>query len=70
MGSTVHENNLYSTDFITVDDFEKYALTTLNKQTADYYKSGSNNQQTLKENTEAFLRQVIMNSCTLHGLKL
>ena len=41
---------------ITVSDFEEHALKTLNKQTADYYKSGANAEQTLAENIHAFQR--------------
>lgn len=41
---------------ITVSDFEEYALQHLSKQAADYYKSGANNEQTLRENLRAFLR--------------
>lgn len=61
MGSSAHENEYRN--LVTVDDFEDYALATLNKQTADYYKSGANNQQTLKENKEAFLRLRIRPRC-------
>lgn len=56
MGSKIDDDETLYSNFVTIDDFEEYALATLNKQTADYYKSGSNKQQTLKENKEAFLR--------------
>ncbi|GFY55716.1 hydroxyacid oxidase 1 [Trichonephila inaurata madagascariensis] len=45
-----------SSDFICVDDFEKYALRTLPRNAADYYRSGANEEQTLRENREAFKR--------------
>lgn len=41
---------------ITVKDFEDHALKYLNKQTADYYKSGANAEETLRENVQAFHR--------------
>lgn len=47
-------------DLVCVDDFEKHALQTLPKSIADYYKSGANDQQTLKENVEAFRRYAIV----------
>ena len=37
---------------LTVLDFEKHALQFLNKQTSDYYKSGANAEETLRENLE------------------
>ncbi|GIY64755.1 hydroxyacid oxidase 1 [Caerostris darwini] len=43
-------------EFIVVEDFEKYALNNLPKSVADYYKSGADEEQTLKENIEAFKR--------------
>ncbi|GIZ00967.1 hydroxyacid oxidase 1 [Caerostris extrusa] len=43
-------------EFIVVEDFEKYALHNLPKSVADYYKSGADEEQTLKENIEAFKR--------------
>ncbi|GFS94666.1 hydroxyacid oxidase 1 [Nephila pilipes] len=45
-----------SSDFICVEDFEKYALQTLPRNAADYYRSGANEEQTLQENREAFKR--------------
>ena len=56
MGSKITDDETLYSNLVTVDDFEDYALSTLNKQTADYYKSGATNQQTLKENKEAFSR--------------
>ncbi|KAG8196050.1 hypothetical protein JTE90_007798 [Oedothorax gibbosus] len=50
-------------DCVCVDDFEKYALQTLPKSVADYYKSGANDQQTLKENVEAFKRLLFRTRC-------
>ncbi|CAG2177732.1 unnamed protein product, partial [Oppiella nova] len=41
---------------ICIDDMEKYALQHLSKATADYYKSGANEEQTLRENRSAFER--------------
>ncbi|CAL1262320.1 unnamed protein product [Larinioides sclopetarius] len=43
-------------EFICVDDFEKYALATLPKYAADYYRSGADEEQTLQENRAAFKR--------------
>lgn len=41
---------------LCIDDFEDYALKHLSKATADYYKSGANDEQTLRENRIAFSR--------------
>ncbi|KAI1301702.1 Hydroxyacid oxidase 1 [Halotydeus destructor] len=41
---------------ITVRDFEEHALQFLNRPTRDYYRSGANAEQTLKENVDAFQR--------------
>lgn len=41
---------------LCIDDFEKYALEHLSKATADYYRSGANDEQTLRENRSAFSR--------------
>ncbi|XP_055939010.1 2-Hydroxyacid oxidase 1-like [Argiope bruennichi] len=43
-------------EFICVEDFEKHALATLPKYAADYYRSGADEEQTLKENREGFKR--------------
>lgn len=40
--------------FCCVSDFEEYALSTLPRSTADYYKSGAENEFTLRLNKEAF----------------
>ncbi|KAI1301700.1 Hydroxyacid oxidase 1 [Halotydeus destructor] len=41
---------------ISVSDFEAYALQHLDKKSCDYYRSGANAENTLRENTEAFQR--------------
>lgn len=41
---------------LCIDDFEKYALEYLPKNARDYYKSGANDEQTLKDNRLAFAR--------------
>ena len=41
---------------LCIDDIEKYALKTLSKSVSDYYKSGANEEQTLRENRNAFSR--------------
>ncbi|GFS47003.1 hydroxyacid oxidase 1 [Trichonephila inaurata madagascariensis] len=43
-------------NFICIEDFEKYALKSLPKMIADYYRGGADNEQTLKENRDAFKR--------------
>ena len=41
---------------LCIDDIERYALQHLSKASADYYKSGANDEQTLRENRIAFSR--------------
>jgi len=41
---------------LCIDDFEKHALEVLSKPARDYYKSGANDEQTLRENRNAFSR--------------
>ncbi len=43
-------------NMLNIDDFEKYALEHLSKPVRDYYRSGANDEQTLKENRNAFSR--------------
>ncbi|CAG2117919.1 unnamed protein product, partial [Medioppia subpectinata] len=44
------------TKMLCIDDIESYALQHLSKATADYYKSGANDENTLRENRRAFQR--------------
>ncbi|KAH7964677.1 hypothetical protein HPB49_000352 [Dermacentor silvarum] len=39
---------------ITVDDLRRFGLPKLNKMVRDYYESGADQEQTLRENVEAF----------------
>ena len=39
---------------LTVGDYEEAALKTLNKSAGDYYRSGANDEVTLKDNLSAF----------------
>ena len=41
---------------VCLDDFEKYAASTLPLNALDYYRSGANGQVTLEDNTAAFKR--------------
>lgn len=41
---------------ISLEDFEKFAFKTLPLNALDYYRSGANEQVTLKDNIEAFKR--------------
>ncbi|XP_054931944.2 2-Hydroxyacid oxidase 1-like [Dermacentor andersoni] len=41
---------------ITVDDLRRFGLPKLNKTVRDYYESGADQEQTLRENVEAFKR--------------
>ncbi|XP_037560938.1 uncharacterized protein LOC119440067 [Dermacentor silvarum] len=41
---------------ITVDDLRRFGLPKLNKMVRDYYESGADQEQTLRENVEAFKR--------------
>ena len=41
---------------VCLDDFEKAAEEKIPKSALDYYKSGANDQVTLKDNTQAFKR--------------
>lgn len=43
-------------DFLTVDDFQKYAENFMDKKRLSYVQSGAMLEQTLQENTDAFLR--------------
>ena len=43
---------------VCLDDFERYASKVLPKYAYDYYRSGADDQITLKENAEAFRRFV------------
>ncbi|XP_076339476.1 2-Hydroxyacid oxidase 1-like isoform X1 [Tachypleus tridentatus] len=44
------------TRMVCLDDFENFAAKNLNKNAFDYYRSGANQEQTLRENIEAFRR--------------
>ena len=41
---------------VCVDDFERYACKTLSKNTLDYYRSGADEEITLRDNILAFKR--------------
>ena len=43
---------------VCLDDFEKYAFENIQRNALDYYRSGANNETTLKDNVDAFRRQV------------
>lgn len=43
---------------LCVADFERHAGSVLGKNAWDYYSSGANQQQTLKDNVDAFKRLV------------
>ena len=43
---------------VCLADFEAHFKTSLNKNALDYYSSGANQEQTLKDNMEAFTRYV------------
>ena len=42
--------------FVCVDDYEIHAAQVLPANALDYYKSGADQEQTLKDNQEAFKR--------------
>lgn len=41
---------------VCIEDFEREALQMLNKNALDYYRSGADDEVTLKENKRAFKR--------------
>ena len=41
---------------VCLADFEVHFNNSLDKSTRDYYSSGANQQQTLRDNVEAFMR--------------
>ena len=41
---------------VCLADFEKYFNNSLDKNARDYYSHGANQEQTLKNNVEAFMR--------------
>ena len=43
---------------VCLTDFEVHFKNSLNKNALDYYSSGANQEQTLKDNMEAFTRYV------------
>ena len=43
---------------VCLADFEKYFYNFLDKNARDYYSHGANQEQTLKDNVEAFMRYV------------
>lgn len=47
-------------NFTSVSDYEEFALSTLPKLAADYYKSGAEHEHTLKLNRDAFLKLVLI----------
>ena len=48
--------NMAAQQLVCLDDFEKYAFKSLPLNALDYYRSGANDQVTLKDNVEAFRR--------------
>lgn len=44
--------------FVCVKDFEKHALQVLNPKVRDFYKSGADDENTLKWNKEVFTKYV------------
>ena len=50
---------------VCLADFEVHFKNSLNKNVLDYYSSGANQEQTLKDNMEAFTRYVstVMHEC-------
>lgn len=49
-----------SSSFICVDDYEKEAFKRLPKEALDYYRSGADEELTLRANREAFKRIKIL----------
>lgn len=47
---------------VCVDDFEQYASHHLPKNAYDYYRSGADDEVTLKRNVEAFRRYIATKS--------
>ena len=45
-----------SMQMVCLDDFEAFATNSLPRNALDYYRSGANDQYTLKDNREAFKR--------------
>lgn len=43
-------------ELVCVDDFEKRAYQNLDKNALDYYRSGANEELSLKENRQGFSR--------------
>lgn len=41
-------------NFCCLDEYEAYALSILPRNSADYYRSGAENENTLKNNKSAF----------------
>ena len=49
-------DKLHDPRFVCLQDFEKEALNILPKEAVDYYTSGAGDEDTLRENREAFKR--------------
>ena len=45
-----------SEKFVCIQDYEKYAALTLQSKTLAYYSEGADQEQTLRDNREAFKR--------------
>lgn len=43
-------------EMLCVDDFESYAINSVNKSVVDYYRGGAGDEQTLSNNRKAFER--------------
>lgn len=58
--SWFHSGTQVYTAMFCVADFESHARAVLGKKVLDFYSSGANRQQTLRDNVEAFKRCIAM----------
>lgn len=47
---------LTKTNLVCIDDYEKYAYRALPPSALEYYKAGADQEETLRDNREAFRR--------------
>ena len=49
---------------LCVADFEEHARKVLNKEAWEFYAGGANDEQTLRDNVQAFSRLIVNSACT------
>ncbi|KAI0217589.1 Hydroxyacid oxidase 1 [Lamellibrachia satsuma] len=52
-----------SKKMVCLDDFEKYAYENIPRKALDYYRSGANNETTMRDNVDAFRRYQLRPRC-------